>query len=637
MSEIQPQDRLRLLRELLLAEDRQEIRALRDELAKLEVQFDEEGRKNLTDLLREQKRGGASDYENYVAALQDGTEGAIERSVRTNKARLAGALFPIMGPAIRSYVTEMFRSLAEDLNNTLQNATSLERIRWRFQARMSGVPFSEYVALKTANFRVEELYLMEKGTGLLIQHLAADADHETLKDPDLMSGMLTAIRSFTRDVFGEDLDGDGETDDDQELDRFSFAGKQVLIEGSPTLVLAAVVRGTAPPQVREKMSSVLEALHERYTSGEDGAAHVADKLQATDEGERREALDGALMEASAPRDAGGGMWRAYLFLTVLGLALAAWIGWRIWDARRWEKFADDLKAQPGIEVISADGPNVVILRDPEAINPLEFAPDKDRVKLVETPFHSLHPEFVSKRDAAGRALLEDLQKQAEQAALARAGLAKEWTAAREEMQALRADLTAARNDIAASESMRRQQVEDLLTSRFAHVKGLNWQFVDDGIVVSGGAPEPYYTEILEQLSAIDSLGPIDSTELVNLSGVTLEGLLKDFAETPVIYESGTLNQLAVDATVKRLVAMIGQLDEIAAENVESYQLRIRSHPLIGANRDANKIIEQQRAEDLRQRLVGAGVAEDRLTFELSGDMEQAGRGVEIVPDKVEPQ
>ena len=90
---------------------------------------------------------------------------------------------------------------------------------------MSGVPFSEYVALKTANFQVEELYLMEKGSGLLIQHLAADPDHETLKDPDLMSGMLTAIRSFTRDVFGEDLDGDGETDDDQELNRFSFGGK----------------------------------------------------------------------------------------------------------------------------------------------------------------------------------------------------------------------------------------------------------------------------------------------------------------------------------------------------------------------------------------------------------------------------
>ena len=633
MSEIQPQDRLRLLRELLLAEDRREIEGLRAELAQIE----KEGKKNLTDLLREQKDAEADKYESYVAALQDGTEGAIERSVRTNKARLAGALFPIMGPAIRSYVSEMFRSLAEDLNNTLQNATSVERIRWRFQARMSGVPFSEYVALKTANFRVEELYLMEKGTGLLIQHMAADADHETLKDPDLMSGMLTAIRSFTRDVFGEDLDGDGETDEDQELDRFSFAGKQVLIEGSPTLVLAAVVRGTAPPPVRERMSSVLEALHQKYTSGEDGAAHVADKLQATDEGERREILDDVLMEASLPKvGTGGGMWRAYLFLIVLVLALAAWIGWRIWDGRRWDEFADDLRAQPGIEVISADGPKVIGLRDPEAIVPLTKAPDRERAELYFAPFHSLHPEFVAKRDAAGQAAIADLKNKAAAAATDVASLSDKSVASQQELEKLRADLAAARSEIEAAGAKRRQQVEDLLTSRFANVEELKWQFDDDGVVVSGGAPEPYYTQILEQLSTIDSLGRIDSSGLVSLSGATLEGLLKGFALTPVIYESGTSKQLAVDATVERMVKMIGQLDEIAVENGNSYQFRIRSHPLIGVNRDANKVIEQQRAEDLRRRLVDSGIAEDRLTFELSGDMEQAGRGVQIVPDKVEP-
>ena len=73
-----------------------------------------------------------------------------------------------------------------------------------------------------------------------------------------------------------------------------------------------------------------------------------------------------------------------------------------------------------------------------------------------------------------------------------------------------------------------------------------------------------------------------------------------------------------------------------AENGDRFQLRVRSYPLIGANRAANKVIEQQRAEDLRRRLIESGIAEDRLTFELSGDMEQAGRGVEIVPDKVEP-
>lgn len=645
MSEIQPQDRLELLREPLLADERRDISEVREKLALLEAEFAKSADRSLLDLLREQKRRGSDEYQRCIAALQDATEGAIERSVHTNKARLAGALFPIMGPAIRSYVAEMFRGLAEDLNNSLQNATSLERIRWRFQARLSGKPFSEYVALKTANFRVEELYLIEKGTGLLVQRVTADPDHETPNDPDLMSGMLTAIRSFTRDVFGEDLDGDGETDDDQELDRFSFAGRQVLIEGSPTLVLAAVVRGTPAAVVREKMRTVLEALHEKYAVVEEGGsqATTAQALQAADGAERREILDAALLEATSSRgepSAGSAMWRAWALLTIAALAMMAWIGWRIWDGKRWQRFADQLRSQPGMEVISADGPRVSGLRDPYAVDPMSLAPDPDRAELVFAPFHSLHPEFVERREAAQRTALGDVQRQAETAAARMLALEEQAQSSRQGMDSLRNELAVARKqltgELAGAEALRRRQVEELLTSRFAGLDGLSWRFSADGVEVGGGAPEPYYTQILQQLAAIDSLGRVDTSELVNLSGVTLEGLLEGFSRTRVLHGSGSTNELGVDDTIKHLAKMIGQLDEIATRQGRAYQFRIRSHPLISDKRDADRVIEQQRAEALRRSLIDAGIAEDRLTFELSEDNEQKGRGVEIVPDIVEP-
>jgi len=627
MSAIPPQDKLKLLRELLLAEERHDITALREEIEKLEQTVDERTGKSLVDSLREQSGAGEENFESYVAALQSGTESAIERSVRTNKTRLAAALFPIMGPAIRSYVTELFRSMAEDLNRTLQNATSVERIRWRFQARMTGVPFSEYVALRTANFRVEELYLMEKQTGLLIQHLTADPDHEALKDPDLMSGMLTAIRSFTRDVFAEDNDGDGEPDDDEELNRFTFGGRQVLIEGAPTMILAAVVRGNPPTMVRDKMRVVLEALHQG--SGD---------LPNADEGqlaEREDLLSSAMLEAHAPvaESSGGGMWRAWLFLGILGACLAAWLGYRIWDGKRWQAFADDLRERPGIEVLEADRHRVVGLRDPMAADPLGLAPDRDKAELTFVPYHSLEPEFVERREQLRADELAELRTQSAEALNSAVSMGENVAGA---LEKLTTALDETDRKLADAEAIRRQQVLDLLTSRYAHVEGLEWQFGDEGIAVAGGVHEPFYSQMVDQLATVGSLGGVDTSGLENLSKVTLQGVIDELGRSLILYESGTLNLLAESASVAKLKTAIAKLDEIAAAEGRSYRLTVLSHPLIGANREANTVIEQQRADDLRRRLVEAGIAADRLTLELSNDLTKAGLGVEVVPVRVNP-
>lgn len=636
MSAIPPQDKMKLLRELLLAEERHDITALREEFEKLEHTVDERTGKSLVDSLREQSGADKAHFESYVAALQSGTESAIERSVRTNKTRLAAALFPIMGPAIRSYVTELFRSMAEDLNRTLQNATSVERIRWRFQARVTGVPFPEYVALRTANFRVEQLYLMERQTGLLIQHLTADSDHEMLKDPDLMSGMLTAIRSFTRDVFAEDNDGDGEPDDDEELNRFTFGGRQVLIEGAPTMILAAVIRGNPPAMVRDKMNTVLEALHQR----------IGDHPEAEAEGgslaEREALLNGAMLEAHAPveESSGGGMWRAWLFLGIVAACLVAWIGYRMWDGARWKAFADELRALPGIEVLAADRHRIVGLRDPMAADPRGLAPVPEKAELTFAPYHSLQPEFVERRQQLRSDELGELRKQSAQALDSVVSMGENVAAALEKLTAALDEtdrkLEETGRNLVDGEAIRRRQVQDLLTSRYAHIDSLEWQFDEAGVSVSGAAPEPFYSQLVDQLGAMTSLGEVDTSGVKNLSTVTLEDVIDELARLSTLYESGTLNLSAESASVAELQSAVAKLDEIAAAEGASYNLTVLSHPLIGTNRVANAVIEKQRGDDLRRRLITAGISADRLTLELSNDLTKAGLGVEVVPVKKNP-
>ena len=47
-------------------------------------------------------------------------------------------------------------------------------LKWRFEAWRTGRPFAEIVLLKTLVYRVDQVFLIHKETGLLLQHVVAD-------------------------------------------------------------------------------------------------------------------------------------------------------------------------------------------------------------------------------------------------------------------------------------------------------------------------------------------------------------------------------------------------------------------------------------------------------------------------------
>lgn len=61
-----------------------------------------------------------------------------------------------------------------------------------------------YSAFRTAlPFKVEEVFVIHRESGLLLHHETRDP--ASMSDSDLISGMLTAIRDFAQDAFGQDI------------------------------------------------------------------------------------------------------------------------------------------------------------------------------------------------------------------------------------------------------------------------------------------------------------------------------------------------------------------------------------------------------------------------------------------------
>ena len=63
--------------------------------------------------------------------------------------------------------------MLESLNTTLEHSLSWRSLRWRLDARRTGKSFAEIVLLNTLVYRVEQVFLIHRPSGLLLQHLTA--------------------------------------------------------------------------------------------------------------------------------------------------------------------------------------------------------------------------------------------------------------------------------------------------------------------------------------------------------------------------------------------------------------------------------------------------------------------------------
>ena len=100
---------------------------------------------------------------------------------------------------------------------------------------MTGKPFSEILLARSLLYRVEQVFLIHRKSGLLLQHVAAE--DAVLKDADMISGMLTAIQDFVSDSFVEG---------GQDLETLDIGRFKLWIQYGPKAMIVGAVSGNAP-------------------------------------------------------------------------------------------------------------------------------------------------------------------------------------------------------------------------------------------------------------------------------------------------------------------------------------------------------------------------------------------------------
>jgi outer membrane protein OmpA-like peptidoglycan-associated protein len=324
-----------------------------------------------------------------VNSLQKPVEICLKESIRQDTNALAQSLFPVIGPMIRKAINESFKVLLQQINTSLENVFSFQRLTWRIQALYSGRSYSEIVITNTFVYRVEQVFLIHRESGLLIHHTHIEGIE--IGDSDAVSAMFTAIQDFIRDSFSANKK--------EELDSVEIGNYTVWIERGPYVVLACVIRGIAPLSLRKNMSQLLEEMHgnygellEKFEGDNTELQHCLPLLENT--------LQSEVKPSAAPRLHSP---KLFIIFALILLFASIWGYSSFSYQQRLSNYINALRDTPGIVVYSTekkDGKLVIHgLRDPLAEVPQEIALrfELDDVVFKEKSYHDLNRIFVEKR------------------------------------------------------------------------------------------------------------------------------------------------------------------------------------------------------------------------------------------------
>ena len=371
------------LREVLLGDQMQKVEALRRRLDDPGARAEEVSR-----ILAQALSMSIQRDQKLSKILHPVIEQSLRTSVEREPEILATALFPIVGQAVRKSVAHAVEQLLDSINAIFENGFSFKRWGWRLEAMRTGKSFGEIALARSRSYRVEQIYLIHRKTGMLLAQATRNAG--LMEDADLVVGMLTALQDFARDSFTS-----AKQDDLEVLQIGEF--KVWLLHG-PLAIFAVVVRERLPQELQLRFAAKVEQVHKDFNAGLVSFEKDGRPILGIEEG-----LSGLLLgqAASEPRSNTKLKIAAGVFLALL----LCGVFFRVRQDLRWNGYVNELRQQPGIVVVDTRRGwktlAVVGMRDPLTLKPRtllsKFHLREDQVSESWGEYLSLDPRLANLR------------------------------------------------------------------------------------------------------------------------------------------------------------------------------------------------------------------------------------------------
>jgi len=252
-------ERFQTLKNLLLEEDQEKIERLEEELNQLKLELSEKERlierfdPIVGELLKDKLANSRHEMADAIAPLLGMS---IKKQVTEAREDIVDALYPAIGQMIRRSVAEYMKKIPHDINVTVNQGFSPNVWFSWIKAKIFRIDPAKVILAESMPLEIEEVYLISKGSGLLIAHVSGDENNVDINNAQIVGGMLTAIKSFAEDAFASS-EGD-------ELHEINYSGRTILLDSGRHSYLAAVYRNVAPSGFGQRLSDCHNQIHKRY-------------------------------------------------------------------------------------------------------------------------------------------------------------------------------------------------------------------------------------------------------------------------------------------------------------------------------------------------------------------------------------
>ncbi|MGJ8683295.1 MAG: cell envelope biogenesis protein OmpA [Nonlabens sp.] len=191
-------EKLALLKTILLTDEREYAESISVKINILEETLREKQKLSdkISPIIREELEEFSA---NIPRTLGPTITATLKKQIAESKDEVVEALYPILGKMIKKYISQELKVLTETVNKKAKDTLSVAGLKRKLKSIFTGVSEKEMILSELANAKIEQVFVIEKGSGILLGKFQIK---ETV-DEDMISGMLTAIKAFVEDAFKE--------------------------------------------------------------------------------------------------------------------------------------------------------------------------------------------------------------------------------------------------------------------------------------------------------------------------------------------------------------------------------------------------------------------------------------------------
>ncbi len=615
------------LRRILLGPEQKQIVQLRERLDDPELRAEDVSR-----VLAEAVALRSARDNRLAKALEPFIAASIKGSVKTNPHSIVDALAPAMGPSIWKAALSAVRGMIQSLKQIIEYTFSVQALKWRLEAFRTKKPFGEIVLAHRLVYQVEHVLLIHRSTGLVLQHVVAR--EVAAQDTDQVSTMSKALQDFVHYSYG--------TEKDEATESLAIDDRSICIEQGPRAILAAIIRGTPPPDLQVVLRDTIDTIH----------LLKSDKLESFDgDVTPFEELKSHLLLClksqlrQRKREMTPLLW---VLLGGLVLIISLWFFFSIRDHRRWSNVVDRLRSEPGIVITAAEERSgkyhVFGLRDPLAAAPEEILKEAnlnpENVVFQWETYWSLNPQFILKRAKKLLQPPETVSLDFKDGTLHAKGHAPhQWVVDAQTMAEVIPGVFQFNGDEIQDLERHPERILAQAKKLLSPPSTVSLSLVDNVLYANGSASHGWIVNARKQATSIPGIASFKEDNLTDRDLQNLETLKKNIENRSLHFPAAstkiTANQ---EATIRELTQDIKQINDAAAILGMTLQIEITGHTDSSGNEATNMIISQRRAESVLSVLVSEGLqanyfitkgagSKEPLKQELNLDDEEASRRV----------